>query len=197
MNRSPRRAKTIVGAGMALTMIAGANLAAGTVHGAPLVREHYSGTDTFSFNDCGFQIDGITEFSGVFMLKAGRGGDPTPYLFDNYEYRTVYTNPLTGQWFEISGNGLFNELHIVNVTGTVYTFEAVEVGRPFELRDMDGNVILRDRGHLRYTFSVDTLGDANIDNDIFMEGSFELIADNGRHPGFYADFCEVATGLIG
>ncbi len=175
----------------------GANLAAGAVHGAPLERENYSGTESFSFDDCGFQIDGVIEFSGRFMLKAGRRGDPTPYFFDNYKYRTVYTNPLTGDWFELSGNGLYKDLKITNVSGTVYTFEVVEVGRPFEVRDMDGNVVLRDRGHLRYRFSVETLGDANLDNDMFIDGSFELLADNGRHPGFYVGFCTLAGDLIG
>ena len=172
-------------------------LAVGTVKAKPLVREHYSGTDSFSFDDCGFQIDAVVTFSGLFMLKEGRRGDPTPYLFDNYEYRTVYTNPATGAWFSQSGNGLYKDLHIVNVDGTVYSFEAIEVGRPFQLRDMDGNLVIKDRGHLRTRFSVDTLGDNNLDNDIFIEGSFELVADNGAHPGFFLDFCDIANDLIG
>ena len=44
---------------------------------------------------------------------------------------------------------------------------------------------------LRSTFQVDTLGDTDLENDVFIEDSFVLLADNGRHPGFYIDFCEV------
>jgi len=56
--------------------------------------------------------------------------------------------------------------------------------------------VLNDRGSLRYTFMVDTLGDSDPENDVFIEGSFELLADNGPHPGFYADFCELAADLL-
>jgi hypothetical protein len=62
---------------------------------------------------------------------------------------------------------------------------------------MNGNPIIKDRGHLRVGFSVDTLGDADLDNDIFIDGSFEVVADNGPHPGFYIDFCGLAADLIG
>ncbi len=56
---------------------------------------------------------------------------------------------------------------------------------------------MRDRGRLLTVFTVDTLGDDILDNDIFIEVSFELLADNGPHPGFYMDFCDIAADLIG
>jgi hypothetical protein len=182
---------------LAATMIGASALAVGAANAKPLEHEHYSGTDTFSFDDCGFTIDAEFAFSGLFMLKEGKHGDPTPYLFDNYQYEGVFTNRETGAWFTQSGNGLFKDIKIVNVSGTIYTFEAVENGRPFEVRDSEGNVIIRDRGHLRTRFVVDTLGDADLDNDVFIEGSFELLAESGAHPGFFTDFCDIATDLIG
>jgi hypothetical protein len=181
----------------AATMIGAATLGVGMANAEPLEREHYSGTETFSFDDCGFTIDGEVTFSGLFMLKEGKRGDPTPYVFDNYQYETVYTNAETGAWFTQSGNGLFKDLKIVNISGTIYTFETVENGRPFEIRDSDGNLIIKDRGHLRTRFMVDTLGDTDLDNDVFIEGSFELLAESGSHPGFFIDFCHIATDLIG
>jgi hypothetical protein len=182
---------------LAVAIVAGSTFTTGPANAAPLTREHYSGTDSFSFEDCGFLIEGTTTFSGVFMLKQGRAGDPTPYLFDNYSRDTVYTNPATGAWFTLHGNGLFKDLHVVNVEGTIYRFESIEVGQPFVVRDSNGNVVLRDRGRLLTTIEVDTLGDNNLDNDIFIDGSFQLLADNGRHPGFFADFCDIAADLIG
>jgi hypothetical protein len=182
---------------LAVAIVAGSTFASGPAGAAPLTREHYSGTDSFAFEDCGFLIEGTTTYSGVFMLKQGRAGDPTPYLFDNYSHDIVYTNPATGAWFTLHGDGLFKDLHVVNVTGTIYRFESIEVGQPFVVRDSNGNVILRDRGRLLTTIEVDTLGDSDLDNDIFIDGSFELLADNGGHPGFFADFCQIATDLIG
>jgi hypothetical protein len=167
------------------------------VEAAPLVREHYSGTDTFSFDDCGFQIDATSTFSGLFMLKEGRAGDATPYLFDNYEFSQVFTNPETGAWFTGSGNGMYRDLRIVNIEDTLYRFEAIEVGRPFVISDSDGNVVITDHGRLHVGFTVDTQGDSDLDNDVFIEGTWELLADNGSHPGFYIDFCDIANALIG
>jgi len=182
---------------LAVAIVAGSTLTTGPAQAAPLTREHYSGTSSFSLDDCGFLIEGTTTFSGVFMLKQGRAGDPTPYLFDNYSHDTVYTNPATGAWFTIHGDGLFKDLHIENIEGTIYRFETIEVGQPFVLRDSAGRVVLRDRGRLQTSIEIDTLGDSDIDNDIVIDGSFQLLADNGRHPGFFADFCAIATDLIG
>ena len=52
---------------------------------APLEREHYSGTDSFDFDDCGFTVHEEVTFEGTFMLKAPRAQGAPPYLFDNYE----------------------------------------------------------------------------------------------------------------
>jgi hypothetical protein len=97
----------------------------------------------------------------------------------------------------LAWNAPAEDLHIVNVEGTLYRFESMEAGQPFVIEDSDGNVVVRDRGRLLTAFTVDTLGDDDLSNDIFIEGTFELLADNGRHPGFYTDFCDIATDLIG
>jgi len=180
-----------------VAVVAGSAFAVDPVGAAPLVRERYSDTDRFSFDDCGFLIEGTSTFHGLFMLKEGRRGDATPYLFDNYDIHDVFTNPATGAWFTRDANGMYKDLRIVNVGGTVYRFESIEVGQPFVIRDSDGNVVIRDRGALRVGFTVDTLGDDNLENDVFIEGSNELLADNGSHPGFYLDFCDIARDLIG
>jgi hypothetical protein len=181
----------------ALGVVASSTLVVGAAHADPIERVRYSGTDSFSFSDCGFQIDAVSTSSGVFMLKQGRAGDPTPYVMDNFHNETVYTNPVTGASFTESTNGLYKDLRIVNIEGTVYRFEAFYAGQPLRIHDMDGNLVIKDRGNLRVGFSVDTFGDADLDNDIFIDGSFEVVADSGEHPGFYVDFCELATNLIG
>ena len=156
---------------------------------APLEREHYSGSDSFDFDDCGFVVHAEVTFEGVFMLKAPRGNGAPPYLFDNYETHEVLT--ANGRTLTIDHQGMYKDLRISLVEGTVYQFVTMEAGQPFVMRDEDGAIIFRDRGVLKATFQVDTLGDTDLDNDVFIEDSFELLADHGRHPGFYVDFCEV------
>jgi len=157
---------------------------------APLEREVYSGTDSFDFDDCGFVVHNEVTFDGVFMLKAPReGGGAPPYLFDNYH--ALETLTANGRTLTIEHQGMYKDLHITLVEGTVYEFVAMEAGQPFVVRDEDGHILIRDRGVLKTRFQVDTLGDTDLDNDVFIEGSFSLLADNGRHPGFYLDYCDI------
>ena len=158
-------------------------------HAAPLVREHYSGTDSFDFDDCGFVIHNEVSFAGVFMLKAPRAEGAPPRYFDNYEVHEVLS--ANGRTLTLDHQGLFKDLHVTLVEGTVYQYVGMEAGQPFVMRDEDGQVILRDRGVLKTTFQFDTQGDTDPDNDVFVEGSFSVLADNGRHPGFYIDSCQV------
>ncbi len=160
---------------------------------------HYSWVDFFTYDDCGLTVEATAEGSGSFRLRPGKHGDPTPYLFDNYEYRVVHTNPDNGKWFVEEGQGMYRDLKITNVEGTIYTFVAQETGRPYSLTDMDGNKVFFDRGRLLTTFQVDTKGDDDLSNDEFIEGSWALLAENGSHPGFFfdGDFCEIVNDLLG
>ena len=160
---------------------------------------HYSWVDRFTYDDCGLTVEVTSEGSGSFHLRPGKHGDPTPYLFDNYEWRAVSTNPDNGKWFVEEGQGMYRDLKITNVEGTIYTFVAQETGRPYSLTDMNGNKVFFDRGRLLRTFQVDTKGDDDLSNDEFIEGSDELLAENGAHPGFFfdGDFCEIVNDLLG
>jgi hypothetical protein len=192
----PSRARSVMRVAIGAVALSIAALMAPAAYAAPIEREHYSFTDSFTFDDCGFP--GITDLvgHGVFMLKKGVAGDPTPRVFDNYDVLETVTNADTGKWFTISHNGLYKDLKITLVSGTIYQFTAIETGQPFVVRDSEGNVVLRDRGNLVRYFQVDTKGDSDLGNDEFIEGSFSF-TDHGAHPGFVADFCEIANDLIG
>ncbi len=88
---------------------------------APLEREHYSfhDEDQFIDDECGeaMTIDYTADGSGVFMLKQGRRGDPTPYFFDNYYSVETYTNVENGATATIVHQGLFKDLQIEHVEG--------------------------------------------------------------------------------
>jgi hypothetical protein len=163
--------------------------------GAPLEREHYSGTDSFDFDDCGPLVHNEVSFSGVFILKAPTKPGAPPRYFDNYESHEVLS--ANGRTMTIDHNGLYMDLHATLVSGTTYRFVAQEVGQPFVARDDSGAVLFHDRGLLRTTFVVDTKGDNDLANDEFIDGSWELLADHGSHPAFYVDFCEVIADYFG
>ena len=162
-----------------------------TTLGAPaagarvIERERYSGTESGTQTIRGKRYHGEATFSGVFTLKT-HGDRPTPYLSDNYRFRIVLTNR-QGDGFIIEGNGLYKDVRIEHVRGTIYRFIAQEAGQPFTIRALDGTVVLRDRGLLRYTFLVDTKGDSDLSNDRFIDESFRVLKDAGKHPGSYFD----------
>ena len=164
-------------------------------HAAPLEREHYSGSDSFDFDDCGPVIHNEVTFEGLFMLKAPTSPGAPPRYFDNYEFHEVMT--ANGRSLTVDHNGLYKDLHATLVSGTTYRFVAQESGQPFVARDDTGAVLFHDRGVLKTTFVVDTQGDNDLANDVFVDGSFELLADHGSHPAFYVDFCDVLADYFG
>jgi hypothetical protein len=158
-------------------------------------QQHYSVTDTFSFDDCGFTIDVVSHAEGVMHFRVDKGGQAFLQA-DNYSYRDVLTNHATGKWFVIRGNGLLHEIQTTHVSGNVYEFVSIESGQPFVLEDSAGNIVARDRGVIRQTYTFDTLGDG-------APGGIRLettdLAVHGPHPGFADDFpfCEIAADLTG
>jgi hypothetical protein len=174
---------------------------ASPVAAKPLESEHYSfrEVDNFTVTDCGdpITIDYVIEGSGVFKLKQGRRGDPTPYLFDNYSSVESFTNVANGKTATILHQGLYKDLQIEHVEGTIYQFTAIETGRPVVAFGPDGKKLpLFDRGRIRYTFLVDTKGDADLSNDVFL-GDVVDPDVAGPHPIFFgeADFCDFLTVL--
>jgi hypothetical protein len=163
---------------------------------APIVNERYSGTDSFA--DCGgFQVE--STFSGRAMIK-----DATPatdgqffYLQDNFQYRDVITNPATGEFVVVRGNGIFKEVQARQVEGSVFTFLTHEAGQPFVVEDSSGRVVLRDRGMITLSWVFDTLGDSAPGGE-FLEDPV-VVRVSGPHPGFEEafDFCALLTSLIG
>ena len=182
-----------VGAACAVGLV---GLCASPAGAEPLEREHYSDqeSDTFTDTECGapITIDYVGEFSGVFMLKRGRGGDPTPLFFDNYSGVETFTNVANGETATIRHQGLFKDVRAEHVEGTVYRFTAIETGRPVVVFGPDGQRLTFDRGRIRYTVLVDTQGDADPSNDVFLGDEREPDVA-GPHPIFVGDvdFCDL------
>jgi hypothetical protein len=161
--------------------------------------DHYRWSDQWTYDDCGLPVEAEGTFEGTFRLL-DRAGDSTPYYFDNYNAQVVTRNPANGKWFREEAQGMYRDLSITKIAGTVYQFEAFEVGQPYVLTDMNGQKVYFDRGHLRTTFQVDTKGDTDLSNDEYVEDSWALLADNGSHPFFYfdGDWCaDIVVPLLG
>ncbi len=188
-----QRAKlTVTTVGVLVALVVAALPVGATV----IDRGHYSGTDRFSYDDCGFRVKVRVEFSGVYRIREGKRQEDSAYfLMDNFSYRERHKNPETKDWFVIRGNGIFNETGAIHVEGSIFDFTSIEAGQPFVVEDSSGEIVFRDRGVIRRTIRFDTLGD-----DEPGGKEIALLAEEvkGPHPGFFVtDHCEVINDLIG
>jgi hypothetical protein len=189
-----RRIALVTGAILALGVVA-----VGPVAAEPLVWERYEGSESGTWSDCGPTYEFEGTWSGLFTIKPGRGGNPTPYLTDNYEWDWVNRNPANGKWFTEHGNGQYKDVKITHLEGTIYRFVAQESGSPFTIVTSDGRKISVDRGLLRVQFDVDTKGDDDLENDEFIEGTDQLLGDHGSHAQWHRtqeEYCAIVNELL-
>jgi hypothetical protein len=164
-------------------------VAAGPAAATTILHGNYSDDYGFSFDDCGFWIDVAGHDEGVAHLRVGKGDLATAFfLHDNYAFAETWTRRDTGDFFTLSGNGLFQETKATPVEGTIFAFTSINAGQPFVLRDSHGNVILRDRGVIRQVIEFDTLGDDTPGGEFITDVSFSV---HGPHPGLEFDPCAV------
>ena len=108
-----------------VSLLAAAVMVGGPAAGAKVVeREHYSGTEQFTADECGFTFDAVTDFRGNYVLRETK--DPEAFLVrDTFSFRAVWTNTETGKWFVIRAHAVFNEIKATHLEGTIYEFKAV------------------------------------------------------------------------
>jgi hypothetical protein len=164
-------------------------LAAGPVGATQYLHDRYSDDEQFTFDECGYLLDVTAHAEGVAHIRTGKGDQASAFfLHDNYEFHETWTRRDTGEWFTISGNGLFQETRAIHIGGTQFAFRSVDAGRPFVVTAQDGTVIVRDRGVIRQEIIFDTLGDATPGGE-FVE--FVSVSVAGPHPGLDFDICAV------
>jgi hypothetical protein len=160
-------------------------------------HEHYSQPFTDDFEACGLSLHVEGLASGNARIRVGKGDLDTAYFgLDNYEYTATVTNTADGRFFTQWGNGIVRDVSATHISGSIFQFTTVESGRPYNISDADGNVLVRDRGAIRQTYLFDTEGD-HTPGGIFLELLAERVS--GPHPGFFMseeEFCAVVTPLL-
>jgi hypothetical protein len=155
---------------------------------------HYDDPYSFSYDDCGFLIEGEGRARGHFRTTVvpGSGGQAF-FADDHYRYEETQTNAETGDSVTIWGNGHFKEHTATHVEGDVWEFTATDTGTPFVVVD-HGKVVLRDHGKLTVRALFDTLGDGQPGGELISD---EVVSVRGKFPSLEVDFCDLMTELIG
>ena len=160
-------------------------------------HEHYSFSDSEDFTECGLSIHSTFTASGNARVRVGKHDLDTAFFgLDNYEYSDMWTNTANGRSLTIWGNGILRDVSATHVSGSIFQFTTVESGRPFNISDENGRIVVRDRGAIRQTYLFDTEGD-DTPGGIFLEQLEERVS--GPHPGFFMtddEFCAVVTRLL-
>jgi hypothetical protein len=160
-------------------------------------HEHYSQPFSDDFTACGFSIHVEGLASGNARNRVGKRDLDTAFFgLDNYEYTAKWTNTANGRSFTQWGNAIIRDVSATHISGSIFQFTTVESGRPFNISDASGRVLVRDRGAIRQTYLFDTEGD-HTPGGIFLELLEERVS--GPHPGFFMSedqFCAVVTPLL-
>ena len=150
----------------------------------------------YAFEDvqCGIEVQVQGTVSGRIHLRVGKGDKATAFFeHDVIAYRETWT-AASGRFVTVTGKSSFNDVKTVPLGGDLFRFTLVEAGQPFRLYDAQGNLLVRDRGSLRFTIVFDTLGDA-IPGGIVVDELEPSV--RGPHPGFDdATLCPVIVPLL-
>jgi hypothetical protein len=112
---------------------------AAVVEGTP-----YSGSDQWMDDSCGYRTDVAATFSGRISVRTGTGPATSYYFFtNNYSFREVHTDPATGRWFVVRGNGQYKDVQAKPVGGNVFEVTSKNTGQSFVVEDSTGVVRFR------------------------------------------------------
>lgn len=160
------RTRLTLAAAAALVVLAPAAPAAAQ----PYENIRYGGSDTFVYQDCDTTIREVVTWSGHFQVREVRGSDGQAYFgHDNYRFTSVVTNLETDLSMIVSGNGTFRETKATHLGGNVWEFTWMDAGRPLRITDLDGNVLVFERGVVKGSAVFDTLGDGQPGGEFISE----------------------------
>lgn len=150
----------------------------------------------YTFEDvrCGIDVHVEGTAGGLISLRVGKGDTATAFFeHDVIAYHETWT-AANGRFVTVTGKASFNDVKAVPLGDNLFRFTLVEAGQPFRLFDSHGNLLLRDRGGIRFSAVFDTLGD-DTPGGIMVEELEPSV--RGPHPSIDdATLCPVLVPLL-
>lgn len=183
--------RRITVASLAFSAILGLGAVAPAQAGGFLSSEPYDFTDSDTFNDCGTTIGYEGHFWGHTTIRdANRSTGGQFFYFRDYSNASeTFTDLSTGDFITATASVTFRELQprVISDDGRIIEWITKASGVHWELRDSDGNLLLRDRGTITERYSFDSLGDGQPGG-----GDFEwlgVVKKAGQFPSDNVDLC--------
>ena len=167
--------------------------------GEVILHDNFDDSFSEEFEQCGLTLRNDIAFRGTTHLRVGKG-DLASFFFLHLRLKQTetITNLANGRFLVIEANQVERDVRAQRVESSVFQVTSVVSGQPFVVRDMNGRVVLRDRGSIWFTALFDTGGDDVPGGDRLTDP--EIVRISGPHPGSDLDddgFCELVTDLIG
>jgi len=160
-------------------------------------KDHFAFEESFEEDLCGIAVRHDFAVSGHFRTRTGKGElDQAFFGQSSVEFTDTFTNLATGASFSIEGRLTGMDVKATPLGGNVFEFRFRESGTVV-VRDMDGDVVLRQAGAVWLTIVFDTLGDSMPGGEVLDETVARV---SGPHPLDEMDdaaFCEMVHDLIG
>jgi len=183
-----RRRSRLFAAGLT---IAGMVLASTPTLAKPIEKGHFHDVFTSDVYDCeGTPAQDQVDVKGNFLGNQ-RGSSPFPFFRESVQVTVVTTNLDTGGTFTQVFTANSRDHTIVdNGDGTITITVAASGG--WRAYDSDGNLVLKDPGHVRFAFDIDyngTPGDPSDDAEV--PDSFRIVKEStGRNDTEGRNFCD-------
>jgi hypothetical protein len=167
-------------------------------------NEKFSETGSEEFEECGMQLRNDFEFALRDLTRTGKGKFDTAF-FGNFAvdgFQTI-TNLANGKFYTIERHVLNKDTKAVPQGGTLFVFDSIEAGQRFTVTDMNGEIRIRERGQLRFTYLFDTEGNDGDDGNPAPGGTVleELdVKVAGPHASFEMteeQWCSLVVDMIG
>ena len=184
MTRAATRRTRVATLGLAISAMVGTALV-----GAPLALagpgEHGTFDDQETYTDtlCGQDWQVTATRSGRYKVQADPNGTPFEVYHETRTFRLDHVNS-TGDEYVVSGRINERLSSVEPLGGNVYRLTITQSGRTWSMYSASGVRVWSDRGTVITTFALDTLGDADPENDQFVEGSFDM---SWHGPHFFSD----------
>ena len=159
-------------------------------------RERFSEPISKDYEQCGIGVHEEGEVIRSIQFRVGKGKLESAFFEHlNYRLATTISNPENGKYVTVHAHTVVQDMQATRAGGTLVEVTILEAGQPRVLRDMSGNVVLRDRGAIRNTVLFDTLGDDTPGGAIVQVLAEEV---HGPHPGLSdAEFCAMLQEQLG
>jgi uncharacterized protein (DUF2147 family) len=168
LRRASDRARTM-GSSIRRSLAIAAVLAAAWA--VPAQAERYehsreSGTESEFFEECGKQLRSDVVFSAKSITRTGKHDLDTAF-FGHFQvdFVNTVTNLANGKFYTVEAHSMSKDTKAVPQGGTLFVFDTIEVGQPFTVTDMSGEIRIRERGQLRFTYLFDTGGNDGPDGN--------------------------------